>query len=329
VSAYIVKTVAKEFAGGNISTGSVVVDWANGNAQAFSILSTAAMAAPVNGSAGVTYLLKFQQDGTGSKQMTWNSANFQFAGGITPTLGGASAVDLIGLYYDGTTYYGLHDVRSVTVGGGSVTSTELSAASAAAAANLSVAASALSARIDAVSQARSASDAQLSARGDSVFTAYLAGIGTTQLKVVADVQSVSATALTNISGLTFSLAVNGIYQVEAQLLYRTSTAAGNGWGLSFAGMKAAAGTWQGQESIAGQAPASGNLSGLLRHAIFNEAASNSVVLSMGTTNSGTQRIKMEGLFNVSTAGSAQMLVKTSAAVTAIQPGSFVRVYRIG
>jgi hypothetical protein len=155
-----------EYAGGNISTGSTVVDWGNGRAQAFSVMSAHAIAAPTNGSVGATYLLRLQQDGTGSKQLTWNTV-FQWQGGITPTLGGASAVDIVGFYYDGTAYYGRHDTLSVTVAGGSVTSTELSAVSAAAAS----ADATLSTRITSVQSSLSTTQSSLSALSADVTSA--------------------------------------------------------------------------------------------------------------------------------------------------------------
>jgi hypothetical protein len=311
VSAYVVKTVAKEYAGGNISTGSVVVDWANGNAQAYSILSAAAIAAPTNGSAGVTYLLKFQQDGTGSKQLTWNSV-FVWQGGITPTLGGASAVDILGLYYDGTNYYGRHDTLSVTVQGGSVTSTELSAVSAAAAS----AAASLSTRIDTAS-----------AQVASIVNNYLSALGTTHMRYVSGAQGISATALTDISGLSLTLSAGGMYRVELFINHRMSVGNTYGYGLSFPAMTHAGGRWMGAASVGGSAFESATTT---RGGWFNEAATGSIVMSAVNGATTTQPVLMEALFMVSTTGTLQVMGRTSAAGSPVSvlPGSHVRAYKL-
>jgi hypothetical protein len=311
VSAYVVKTVAKEYAGGNISTGSVVVDWANGNAQAFSILSAAAIAAPTNGSAGVTYLLRFQQDGTGSKQLTWNPV-FKWQGSITPTLGGASAVDLLGLYYDGTNYYGRHDTLSVTVQGGSVTSTELSAVSAAAAS----ADASLSTRIDTAS-----------AQVASIVNNYLSALGTTHMRYVSGAQGVSGTALTDISGLSLVLSAGGIYRVELFINHRMSVANTYGYGLSFPAMVHAGGRWMGPASVGGSAFESATTT---RGGWFNEAASGSIVMSAVAGATTTFPIIMEGLFMASATGTLQVMARTSAtgSPVSVLPGSHVRAYKL-
>lgn len=48
--------------------------------------------------------LKIVQDGTGSRTVTWPSANY--AGGAAPTIkAAASGVTLINIYYDGSAYW--------------------------------------------------------------------------------------------------------------------------------------------------------------------------------------------------------------------------------
>jgi hypothetical protein len=55
--------------------------------------------------AGTLYLIKVLQDGTGSRTVTWPTILWEGAG--APTLStGAGDVDLIWLFYDGTSYYG-------------------------------------------------------------------------------------------------------------------------------------------------------------------------------------------------------------------------------
>lgn len=55
---------------------------------------------------GATYALRLVQDATGLRTMTWPAA-VKWVGGIPPTLSSAAAaIDIIALYYDGTSYYG-------------------------------------------------------------------------------------------------------------------------------------------------------------------------------------------------------------------------------
>jgi hypothetical protein len=55
-----------------------------------------------NAVTGSSALVKITQDGTGSRVMT---STMKFAGGSKTLSTAASAIDLISVYYDGTTYY--------------------------------------------------------------------------------------------------------------------------------------------------------------------------------------------------------------------------------
>lgn len=89
---------------GNSGT-SKTIDWTAGNKQKLTLtgnctLTFTAPAGPTN------LVLRLIQDGTGSRTVTWPAA-VHWSGGTTPTLTTtASKVDLITLYYDGTTYFG-------------------------------------------------------------------------------------------------------------------------------------------------------------------------------------------------------------------------------
>lgn len=71
------------------------------------------LAAPTNMRAGATYIVRFIQDATGNRTITWNAV-YKFPGGIDPVLStGANAVDLISFYCDGTSMYGGSLLRSL------------------------------------------------------------------------------------------------------------------------------------------------------------------------------------------------------------------------
>jgi hypothetical protein len=84
------------------------IDWNNGNVQILSLASasgnvTLTLNNPV---AGATYAIKVIQHATAAKSLVWPAAA-KWPGGTAPTVStGASAVDLITLYYDGSVYLG-------------------------------------------------------------------------------------------------------------------------------------------------------------------------------------------------------------------------------
>lgn len=92
---------------GNV-TGAVTVDWDNGNMQRMRLTGAVTLTFS-NPTAGRRYLLILEQDGTGSRLVTWPTIRW-FAG-ITPTLStAATAIDQIALAYittnAGTEYLG-------------------------------------------------------------------------------------------------------------------------------------------------------------------------------------------------------------------------------
>lgn len=358
VSAYVNKAIGSEFAGGNISAGSVVINWANGKNQAFSIQGSVAIAAPTGGSAGATYLLRFQQDGTGSRQPTWD-AGFKFA--ITPVLGSVSAIDIIGFYYDGTNYYGRHDTVSVVGTTASVTSQKMSVAIAVELSNRVSADNALSVRVDtqsqaisvisqqvsALSQSLSSQAAALSVRIDtqsqgisvlsqqasvtsadivSVKQNFLSGLGTRiQLGVATGAQAVNVSTITNVSGLSVSVTAGGTYQVEGRLMYNVSLLSTMGIGLNYPQMAAAMGFWEG---FIGQGS-------VIERKLWMESAAavgaNSLQLSQTPATSAgfTYGARFEAMMNVSATGTVQVVMKTAGAGGyTILKGSYIRAYKI-
>ena len=94
---------ASEYDNGN-SGDSFAIDWSNGNKQKITLTEspTATFVDP----AGVgNFLLKVAQV-SGSDLITWPTV--LWPSGTTPTLSvGASAIDIITFYYDGSSYYGV------------------------------------------------------------------------------------------------------------------------------------------------------------------------------------------------------------------------------
>lgn len=78
---------------------------ATGNIRKTTLTDAACTVTLTNPVAGTVYLLQVVQDGSGSRLVTWPAILWEGAG--APTLStGAADVDLIWLYYDGTSYYG-------------------------------------------------------------------------------------------------------------------------------------------------------------------------------------------------------------------------------
>jgi hypothetical protein len=64
-------------------------------------ITTLTLTNPVSG----TYLIKFVQDATGTRDVTFPVA-WKWAGGVIPSLTNtANKTDIVTLIYDGTTYY--------------------------------------------------------------------------------------------------------------------------------------------------------------------------------------------------------------------------------
>jgi len=83
----------------------VAVDFDNSRVQTVTLAGnrTFTFANPQNGGA---YIFIIVQDGTGSRTVTWPTIKWPSA--VSPTLStGAAAIDIIGVLYDGTNYYGV------------------------------------------------------------------------------------------------------------------------------------------------------------------------------------------------------------------------------
>jgi len=90
---------------GNSGSGTVTIDWDNGNSQLLTLTGSPTLAFS-NGQSGFRYLLEIRT-GAGSFTVTWPTVTWMRSGGTAPTVPtAASKTALVGLSYNGTTYIG-------------------------------------------------------------------------------------------------------------------------------------------------------------------------------------------------------------------------------
>lgn len=83
------------------------IDWSTGTAQVLDLGSATGDVTITlsNGIAGTTYIIRVIQDATTPRDLVW-PASVKWPDGITPVISvGASAVDIVSLFYDGTNYW--------------------------------------------------------------------------------------------------------------------------------------------------------------------------------------------------------------------------------
>jgi len=140
--------------------------------------------------------------------------------------------------------------------------------------------------------------------------------------------TVSGTGLTNISGLSISVAAAGIYDVEAFIAYTQSAANAVGFGVTFPGMTNATGTFQGNVSVG---PVAVSSFSIFQYGSFDEAGSGSIIYSVSAT-TNTRQVRMRALFVVSSSGGTIQMQGRVSAVAAqmfIIRGSYIRAFKIG
>jgi hypothetical protein len=91
------------------NSGTTTVDWTNSNKAAMTFgagnIATMAFTDPPK---PCNLVLKLVQDATGGRTITAWDSDILWSGGSAPTLStGASAVDLVSFYWDGTNYFGV------------------------------------------------------------------------------------------------------------------------------------------------------------------------------------------------------------------------------
>src|SRR3990167_3714564 len=210
------------------------------------------------------------------------------------------------------------------VGAGSVTSVEAQAISAQAASALSQSVSVLSQAISVVSHARSVGDAALSVRIDAI-----PGAGSVNaIARVSVAQGISATGLTNVSGLSVSVSAGGWYDLHGRILWSTSVANAMKWGLTYPAMTQFGAVLRGTTSILAGAGAS-TFSSMYAGEIG--AGNTGVVAVSIAVGAGAHLLVIEGACLVGTGGVIQLQAATSVATSPLEvkPGSFMRVFRIG
>jgi hypothetical protein len=93
------------------TTGSVAIDWDNGNVQHVT-LSGNSVITESNANAGSTYILIVEQDGTGGHTITW-PVDFTWPGGAPPDVStGASEVNVVATVYSGVDSTHYADIRN-------------------------------------------------------------------------------------------------------------------------------------------------------------------------------------------------------------------------
>jgi len=194
----------------------------------------------------------------------------------------------------------------------------------------------LSARVDTNSVAMSVLQAAVSnafSAGDVIsntLSALSAGLGRPQLRVLTNgIATISAAALTKISGLSVSVALNGVYNIHAVLLHGHSAQGTNGFGFGISCPVAttAGGKWVGFTSVVAPSGASANFG------YFNQAGFGSITYSATPAASATiYRTELDLLLCSVQAGTVQLKARTSAAGVGaidIQLGSFIQAFKIG
>jgi hypothetical protein len=151
------------------------------------------------------------------------------------------------------------------------------------------------------------------------------------MKVVQNLQSISLSADTLISGLEISVAAAGAYQIEAMILHNVSAISATGYrlGLVASGMTQANanGNWQGISALVVS-------TGAAAIAMVNQPFNGLTSAFFSVVSAGTAAVvmtKLEALVVLSTTGGSLKLTgRTTITTTSlyIYKGSFIRAYKI-
>lgn len=193
---------------------------------------------------------------------------------------------------------------------------------------LSNAVSVLSQSVSVLSQAVS-----VLSQNVSVLSVAVAALTPPQAKVVAGVQSIAVSTLTDISGLSVVFSANGIYEIHAHVIYEMRTSASNTkFGFSSPGAVAVHGFVIGDVSATNGPPmlttarAAGGF-------FYHNSASESIIVSTGSvvTTLGTHGFIMDALVVSANAGTMQLMAApgTATAPLTILGGSYIKAFKIG
>lgn len=92
-----------EFDLGNV-TGSIAIDWADGNSQHGIMSTDTTITALNNGVAGSTYILKFTQPFDSNATITWPAITWLNSTNVPPPMTAPSGVLVVQIFFDGTDY---------------------------------------------------------------------------------------------------------------------------------------------------------------------------------------------------------------------------------
>jgi archaellum component FlaC len=186
--------------------------------------------------------------------------------------------------------------------------------------------SVLSVNVDTLSNNVSALSAAIVVLSNQVSAA-----GGFQQKVVQGTQSISTSALTQISGLSVSVAANGAYKIEAYLIYNVSAISASGYNLALVAsgltQQTANGNWQ---FTSAQPVSTGGTAIALVNQPFNGLSG----AAISVTSAGTAQLtfsKLEAIVVASTTGGTLVIQgKTTVASNSlyIYKGSYIKAFKI-
>jgi len=196
--------------------------------------------------------------------------------------------------------------------------------------NLSNAVSIVSVAADVVSNAVSAISVKVDTLSNAV-SALSALIGT-QIRAISVDATVSATTLTDISGMSLSVETSGHYLFDAMLLYSTSVGQPVGFGLTFPGMEHTGGKIEMTLSTVASGPTQSTVNHVI--GMWMSTGSGSMIISATSPGGGAAGVPVfyKGVFLVSSAaGVIQLLARASTGTGRIVllRGSYMRLARIG
>jgi hypothetical protein len=196
----------------------------------------------------------------------------------------------------------------------------------------SAAATSVNARLDNVSAAGTAGLQSVVNALSNAISAAGGGGSVNAIGRVSVGQSISTSALTNISGLCVSVSAGGVYKLEGFILYTKNPLATVGFfGFTFPKMTRCQG-WIGMAlSVPATTQAAPNLTAGGTWAMWEgDSASDSVLIKGMATSTGSAFTEYTGILVVSTTGVVILKAATSTPVQVltVEPGSYVRVFKL-
>lgn len=163
-----------------------------------------------------------------------------------------------------------------------------------------------------------------------------AGLGAPQLRRVTGAQVISATALTNISGLSLSVISAGVYRIEGRVLFTLSTITGTKFGFTYpAAISTGSMTMECVTSVIAAGPVNQTsvnyVVGRIANTQMSTAATAQISL-LGGASAVTHELEIYGLVNIgANAGTIQLQAAQSATGGGVNilAGSFLQAFKIG